>query len=83
MATPQRITFLVTMKEKTAITRHAREAGLSVGEFMRRLAANYQPPDARKRATVDSLQMAVDRLAERVARLEAVTCIEGELDEQR
>lgn len=39
----ERIPVLVTRQEKARITRMAGDAGLSVGEFLRRAAAAFQP----------------------------------------
>lgn len=40
----QRIPVLVTTAEKSQIAKMAKSTGLSVGEFMRRAAASFSPP---------------------------------------
>lgn len=42
-AVVERIPVLVTAGEKTKIAKKARQAGLSVGELLRRAAASYSP----------------------------------------
>lgn len=40
----QRIPVLVTTAEKSQIAKMAKSTGLSMGEFMRRAAASFSPP---------------------------------------
>lgn len=42
-AANERIPVLVTGKEKSEITRRAKNSGLSVGEYLRRAAKAYRP----------------------------------------
>lgn len=44
-AATERIPVLVTRQEKESITRMARDAGLSVGEYLRRAAAAFRPEE--------------------------------------
>lgn len=44
-AATERIPVLVTPDQKAEITRKAKAANLTVGEFVRRAAAAYQPDD--------------------------------------
>ncbi|MHB1322106.1 MAG: plasmid mobilization protein [Acidithiobacillus ferrivorans] len=41
----ERIPVLVTATEKSQIAQLARDAGLSMGEFLRRAAASYRPSE--------------------------------------
>ena len=41
----QRIPVLVTAKEKAQIARMAKDAGLSMGEYLRRAAASFHPSE--------------------------------------
>ena len=41
----QRIPILVTAKEKARIAKMAKEAGLSMGEYLRRAAASFRPSE--------------------------------------
>ena len=41
----ERIPVLVTTAEKTEIAKKAKDAGLSMGEFLRRAAASFNPSD--------------------------------------
>ncbi|WP_126448309.1 plasmid mobilization protein [Sulfuricystis multivorans] len=41
----QRIHVLVTRQEKAFITKAAKSAGISVGEFLRRAAASFNPSE--------------------------------------
>lgn len=41
----ERIPVLVTATEKGQIAQMAKDAGLSMGEFLRRAASSYRPPE--------------------------------------
>jgi hypothetical protein len=41
----ERIPVLVTAKEKARIAKMAKDAGLSMGEYLRRAAASFHPSD--------------------------------------
>ena len=41
----QRIPVLVTAKEKAQIAKLAKDAGLSMGEYLRRATASFHPPE--------------------------------------
>lgn len=61
-AANQRITVLVTATERTRIAKLAKKTGLSMGEYMRRAAASYKPPDDDKMmsAMIDQMLKATD-----------------------
>jgi Mobilization protein NikA len=44
-AATERIPVLVTPTEKCRIAKMARDAGISMGEFLRRAATAYRPPE--------------------------------------
>jgi len=59
----QRIPVQVTTTEKTQISKLAKKAGLSVGEFMRRAAKSYNTSEDEKalNAILDQMLKATDR----------------------
>ncbi len=83
----ERIPVLVTKQEKARITRMARDAGLSVGEYLRRAAAAFRPDEdervvlgmidqvvkttLRASAAVDEALQFVEASNQRMAALEA------------
>jgi len=73
----QRIPVLVTAKEKASIARMARDAGLSMGEYLRRAAVSYHPSDDDKalegmiEQVVKTTQQASRAIDEAVAFVEA------------
>ena len=83
----ERIPVLVTPREKSDIARMAKAAGLSMGEFMRRAAAAFEPDDdarlivpmieqmvrttAKASAAIDDALAHVEASNRRIARLEA------------
>jgi len=54
----QRIPVLVTAKEKAQIARMAKDAGLSMGEYLRRAAASFHPAEDDKALEAMIEQMA-------------------------
>lgn len=83
----ERIPVLVSAKEKNQIARMAREAGVSMGEYLRRAAVAFRPSDQNKllegmidqmlkttaqaSAAIDDALAFVDASNKRIARLEA------------
>ncbi len=59
----QRIPVLMTATEKTRIAKRAKQAGLSMGEFMRRAAASYRAQEDEQAldAMIDQMLKATDR----------------------
>lgn len=53
----ERIPVLVTINEKSRIAKMAKDAGLSMGEFLRRAAASFSPSqdDAAIEAMIDQM----------------------------
>ena len=77
-----RIPVLVSEHEKARIGEAAREAGLSVGEFLRQAASAYRPEDeAALGAMIDQMNLATER-AERAIdeALEAVAASEARIE---
>lgn len=82
----ERIPILVTTREKNQIARMAKEAGLSMGEYLRRAAASYRPSDddeilegmidqmrkttTQANAAIDEVLAFVEASNRRIARLE-------------
>jgi hypothetical protein len=82
----ERIPVLVTAKEKSQIAAMARNAGISMGEFLRRAASSYRPSEDDKvlegminqmnkttlqaNAAIDKTLMFVDASNKRIAKLE-------------
>lgn len=83
----ERIPVLVSAKEKNQIAKMAREAGVSMGEYLRRAAASFRPSDedellegmidqmlkttAQASAAIDDALAFVDASNKRIARFEA------------
>jgi hypothetical protein len=83
----ERIPVLVTAEEKSQIAKRAKTAGLSMGEFLRRAAASFRPPEdekilegmigqmakttARASAAIDDALAFVEASNKRIAALEA------------
>lgn len=83
----KRISILVTRQEKASITRAAKAAGVSVGEFLRRAAASFNPSEddallegmidqmtkttAQASAAIDDALAFVEASNQRIAELEA------------
>jgi hypothetical protein len=59
----QRISVLVTADEKSQIKKHAKEAGLSIGEFIRRAVNVYLPLEEEQviNVMIDQMILATDR----------------------
>jgi hypothetical protein len=59
----ERIPVLMTTKEKTRIAKKAKEAGLSMGEYMRRAAESFHPDDDNKalEAMIDQMIKATEQ----------------------
>ena len=72
-ATDQRIPVLVTATEKSQIAKRAKRAGISVGEYMRRAAESYSPPEDEQalNAVIDQMLKATDH---------AESAIDGAID---
>lgn len=86
-AATERIPVLVTAKEKAMIAKLAKDARLSMGEFMRRAAASFRPNEdekmlegmidqmvkttARAAAAIDDALTYVKASNERIAEMEA------------
>lgn len=86
-AATQRIHVLVTRQEKASITKAAKSAGISVGEFLRRAAASFNPSEndallegmieqmvkttAQASAAIDDALAFVEASNRRIAALEA------------
>lgn len=86
-AATERIPVLVTAKEKAMIAKLAKDAHLSMGEFMRRAAASFRPNEdekmlegmidqmvkttARAAAAIDDVLTYVKASNERIAEMEA------------
>lgn len=82
----KRVDVLVTVAEKTRITQAARASGISTGEYMRRAAAAYCPPEdaamvegmlrqltestRRASATVDRALTWIEASNQRIAQME-------------
>lgn len=62
----ERIPVLVTAQEKAAIAKLAREADLSMGEFLRRAAASFRPAEDER-----MLQGMIDQMARTTAQASA------------
>lgn len=62
-AATQRVPVLMTTKEKAEIGRRAKEAGLSVGEYLRRAGKSYRPSgdDRALEAMIDQMLEATER----------------------
>lgn len=58
-----RIPVLVTTKEKTQIAKKAKNAGLSMGEYLRRAAQSFRPSDDDKalEGMIDQMLKATER----------------------
>ena len=85
----ERIPILVSAKEKHQIAKMAKEAGLSMGEYLRRAASSFRPSDddeilagmidqmlkttARASAAIDEAVAFVAASNKRIAKLEART----------
>lgn len=83
----ERIPILVTIREKNQIARMAKEAGLSMGEYLRRAAVSYRPSDddeilegmidqmlkttTRANAAIDEVLAFVEASNKRIAKLES------------
>lgn len=61
----KRVDALVTAAEKARITQAARDAGISAGEYMRRAAAAYCPPE--EEAMVDAMLRRLDASGQRAS----------------
>lgn len=83
----ERIPVLVTSQEKTRIARLARDANMSMGEFLRRAASSFRPNEddallegminqmlnatAQASAAIDDAQAFVESSNKRIADMEA------------
>ena len=58
-----RVPVLMTNKEKAQITREAKKAGISVGEYLRRAAKSFRPSenDEALEAMIDQMLKATER----------------------
>ena len=58
-----RVPVLMTAKEKTQIARKAKEAGISMGEYLRRAAESFRPSEDDKalEAMIDQMLKATER----------------------
>jgi len=58
-----RVPVLMTAKEKAQIAKKAKEAGLSMGEYLRRAAQSYRPSEDDKalEAMIDQMLKATER----------------------
>lgn len=58
-----RVPVLMTAKEKAQISRKAKEAGISVGEYLRRAAESFRPSEDDKalEAMIDQMIKATER----------------------
>jgi hypothetical protein len=58
-----RIPVLMTVKEKLQIAKKAKEAGMSMGEYLRRAAESFRPSEDDKAlvAMIDQMAKATDR----------------------
>lgn len=59
----ERVPVLMTTKEKTRIAKKAKEAGISMGEYLRRAAESFRPTEDDKalEAMIDQMLKATER----------------------
>lgn len=68
-----RVPVLMTAKEKAHIAKRAKEAGMSMGEYLRRAAGSFRPPEDDK-----ALQAMIEQMLKATKR--ADQAIEAALD---
>ncbi len=63
-----RVPVLMTAKEKARISRKAKEAGLSMGEYLRRAAESFRPSedDQALEAMIDQMLKATERAGQSI-----------------
>jgi hypothetical protein len=61
VAASERVTTLMTPNEKSALEAKARQAGISVGEYVRRSVASYDPEEAAALAQLAALAAELTR----------------------
>ena len=72
-----RVPVLMTVKEKTQIARKAKEAGISMGEYLRRAAESFRPSENDKalEAMIGRMLKATERADQAIS--DALTFVEA------
>ncbi len=72
-----RVPVLMTAKEKTQIARKAKEAGISMGEYLRRAAESFRPSEDDKAlaAMIEQMLKATERADQAIE--EALTFVDA------